>query len=145
MPFIKDRKINGNCTNATNRRSRVWPVYFIYLHRLQMQLSADQVYHLVIPFSKGLIAVDSQVSGLPKKNHTSLHSPLSRLPRILRRVQLLPQRIQALGPVSLRPRERQRSNTFQTSALASRRKGWKIKLFPKSVERIAKFYVFPTS
>ena len=35
MPFInkievtkrrKDRKINGECTNATNRRSRVWPV-----------------------------------------------------------------------------------------------------------------------
>ena len=39
MPFInkseatkrsKDRKINGKCTNDTNRRSRVWPVYFIY-------------------------------------------------------------------------------------------------------------------
>ena len=37
MPFInsseatkrsKDRKINGKCTNSTNRRSRVWPVYF---------------------------------------------------------------------------------------------------------------------
>ena len=26
----KDRKINGKFTNATNRRSRVWPVYFIY-------------------------------------------------------------------------------------------------------------------
>ena len=26
----KDRKINGKCTNATNRRSRIWPVYFIY-------------------------------------------------------------------------------------------------------------------
>ena len=42
MPFInkseatkwsKDRKINGKCTNGTSRRSRVWPVYFIY-HRL---------------------------------------------------------------------------------------------------------------
>ena len=40
MPFInkseatersKDRKINGKCTNGTNRRSRVWPVYFIYI------------------------------------------------------------------------------------------------------------------
>ena len=30
--------------------------------------TADQVYHLVIPFSKGLIAVYSQVSELPKKN-----------------------------------------------------------------------------
>ena len=39
MPFInkreatkrsKDRKINGKLTNGTNRRSRVWPVYFIY-------------------------------------------------------------------------------------------------------------------
>ena len=41
MPFIdksaatkrsQDRKINGKCTNATNRRSRVWPVYLIYHH-----------------------------------------------------------------------------------------------------------------
>ena len=40
MPFInkseatkrsKDRKINGKCTNGTNRRSRVWPIYFIYI------------------------------------------------------------------------------------------------------------------
>ena len=39
MPFInkseaakrsKDRKTNGKCTNGTNSRSRVWPVYFIY-------------------------------------------------------------------------------------------------------------------
>ena len=43
MPFInksvatkrsKDRKINGKCTNGTNRRSRVWPVYFIYLRKI---------------------------------------------------------------------------------------------------------------
>ena len=26
----KDRKINDKCTNGTNRRSRVWPVSFIY-------------------------------------------------------------------------------------------------------------------
>ena len=41
MPFInksaatkgsKDRKINGKCTNATNRGSRVWSVYFIHHH-----------------------------------------------------------------------------------------------------------------
>ena len=41
IPFInkseatkrpKDRKIDGKCTNDTHRRSRVWPVYFIY-HR----------------------------------------------------------------------------------------------------------------
>ena len=40
MPFInkseatkrsKDRKIFGKCTNGTNRRSRVWPVCFIYI------------------------------------------------------------------------------------------------------------------
>ena len=40
MPFInksevtkrsKDRKIYGKCTNGTNRRSRVWPVCFIYI------------------------------------------------------------------------------------------------------------------
>ena len=40
MPFInkseatessKDQKINGKCTNGTNRRGRVWPVYFIYI------------------------------------------------------------------------------------------------------------------
>ena len=28
---LKDRKINGKCTNGTNRRSRVWPVYFIHM------------------------------------------------------------------------------------------------------------------
>ena len=27
----KDRKINGRCTNGTNRRSRVWPFFFIYI------------------------------------------------------------------------------------------------------------------
>ena len=27
----KDRKIYGKCTNGTNRRSRVWPVCFIYV------------------------------------------------------------------------------------------------------------------
>ena len=27
----KDRKIYGKCTNGTNRRSRVWPVCFIYI------------------------------------------------------------------------------------------------------------------
>ena len=41
MPFInkseatkrsKDRKINGKCTNATNRKSRAWPVYLIHHH-----------------------------------------------------------------------------------------------------------------
>ena len=42
MPFInkseatkrsKDRKIYGKCTiNGTNRRSRVWPVCFIYIN-----------------------------------------------------------------------------------------------------------------
>ena len=41
MPFItksettkrsKDRKINGKCAITTCRRSRVWPVYFIYPH-----------------------------------------------------------------------------------------------------------------
>ena len=41
MPFInkseatkkpKDRKTNGKCTNGTNRRSRVWSVFFIYHH-----------------------------------------------------------------------------------------------------------------
>ena len=41
MPFInkreatkrsEDRKINDKITNGTNRRSRVWPVYFIYHH-----------------------------------------------------------------------------------------------------------------
>ena len=42
MPFInkseatkrsKDRKIYGKCAiNGTNRRSRVWPVYFIYIN-----------------------------------------------------------------------------------------------------------------
>ena len=40
MPFInkseatkgsKDRKINGKCANGTNRRSRVWPICFIYI------------------------------------------------------------------------------------------------------------------
>ena len=40
MPFInksgatkrsKDRKIYGKCTNGTNRRSRIWPVCFIYI------------------------------------------------------------------------------------------------------------------
>ena len=40
MPFInkseakkrsKDRKIYGKCTNGTNRWSRVWPVFFIYI------------------------------------------------------------------------------------------------------------------
>ena len=40
MPFLnkseatkrsKDRKIYGKCTNGTNRRSRVWPVFFIYI------------------------------------------------------------------------------------------------------------------
>ena len=39
MPFInkseatkrsKDRQIYGKCTNGTNRRTRVWPVCFIY-------------------------------------------------------------------------------------------------------------------
>ena len=43
MPFInkreatkrsEDRKINGKLTNGTNRRSRVWPVYFIDYHHL---------------------------------------------------------------------------------------------------------------
>ena len=34
MPFTKlerskDRKTNGKCTNATNRRSRIWPTSFI--------------------------------------------------------------------------------------------------------------------
>ena len=42
MPFInkseaakrpKDRTINGKCTNNTNRKSRVWPVSFIYIVR----------------------------------------------------------------------------------------------------------------
>ena len=41
----KDRKINGKCTNGTNRRSHVCPVYFIYnvaiflsiIMQLQMQ------------------------------------------------------------------------------------------------------------
>ena len=28
---LTDRRINGKCTNGTNRRSRVWPVYFIYI------------------------------------------------------------------------------------------------------------------
>ena len=27
----KDQKINGKYTNGTNRRSRVWPVCFIYI------------------------------------------------------------------------------------------------------------------
>ena len=27
----KDRKIDGKCTNGTNRRSRGWSVYFIYI------------------------------------------------------------------------------------------------------------------
>ena len=40
MPFInkseatersKDQKIYGKCTNGTNRRSRVWPVFLIYI------------------------------------------------------------------------------------------------------------------
>ena len=40
MPFInkseatkrsKDRKIYGKYTNGTNRRSRIWPVFFIYI------------------------------------------------------------------------------------------------------------------
>ena len=40
MPFInksgatkrsKDRKIYGKCTNGTNRKSRIWPVCFIYI------------------------------------------------------------------------------------------------------------------
>ena len=40
MPFLnnseatnrsKDRKIYGKCTNGTNCRSRVWPVFFIYI------------------------------------------------------------------------------------------------------------------
>ena len=43
MPFInkseatkrsKDRQIYGKCTNGTNRRSRVWPVCFIYIKLL---------------------------------------------------------------------------------------------------------------
>ena len=49
MPFInkreatkrpKDRKINGKLTNGTNRRSRVWPVYFIYHHKIDPFLSS---------------------------------------------------------------------------------------------------------
>ena len=28
---LKDRKINSKCTNGMNRRSCVWPVYFIYI------------------------------------------------------------------------------------------------------------------
>ena len=40
MPFLnkseatnrsKDRKIYSKCTNGTNRRSRVWPVFFTYI------------------------------------------------------------------------------------------------------------------
>ena len=46
MPFInkseatkrsKDRNENGKCTNATNRRSRVWPVYFIRHHYISLR------------------------------------------------------------------------------------------------------------
>ena len=29
--ILHSRKINGKCTHGTNRRSRVWPVYFIYI------------------------------------------------------------------------------------------------------------------
>ena len=46
MPFInkseatkrsKDRNENGKCTSAMNRRSRVWPVYFIRHHYISLR------------------------------------------------------------------------------------------------------------
>ena len=37
----KDRKINGKCTNGTNGRSRVWPVYFIYHHHVGLEGKCD--------------------------------------------------------------------------------------------------------
>ena len=73
MPFInksevtrreKDRKINGKCTNAMNHRSHVWPVYFIYLHRLQNYAA---VCRPSLPSRSSILQdLDSQVSGLPK-------------------------------------------------------------------------------
>ena len=42
----KDRKIYGKCTNGTNRRSRVWPVCFIYVHAFHMVPSSSLSYNL---------------------------------------------------------------------------------------------------
>ena len=75
--------------------------------------SIANVYHLVIPFSKGLITVDSQVSGLPIKRSHFLHSLLSRLPRIPRRVQLLRQRI------TLPRLNNKNKNTLDSNAVAA--------------------------
>ena len=96
--------------------------------------------HLVIPLSKGLIAVDSQVSGLPKKN-----SHFSSLAAFSSSSYSSPSPIAAAENPSTwsRVTETKGETTIEhisdfIAALASRRKGWKIKLFPKPVERIAK-------
>ena len=55
MPFInkieatgrsKDRKINGKCANGTNYRSRVWPVYIIYITTQLVKLRGHPVHEL---------------------------------------------------------------------------------------------------
>ena len=52
MPFInkseatkrsKDQKIYGKCTNGTNRRSRVWPVYFLYIIQNKFKICTARV------------------------------------------------------------------------------------------------------
>ena len=78
MPFInksevtkrpKDRKINGKCTNGTNRRSRVWPVCFIYirderndLERTSFADAKTSWYFAFSMSSKRLSASDTAVS-----------------------------------------------------------------------------------
>ena len=103
-----------------------------------MQLSADQVYHLVIPFSKGLIAVESL--DYRKKNSHFLSLAAFSSPSYSS-----PSPIAAAENPSTwsRVTETKGETTIEhisdfIAALASRRKGWKIKRFPNPVERIAK-------
>ena len=88
MPFInkseatkrpKDRKINGKCINGMNRRSRVWPVCFIYIrderNDLERASSADAKTSWYFAFSmssKRLSASDTAVS--PIKDASAIWS-----------------------------------------------------------------------
>ena len=55
---LKDRKENGKCANATNSRSRVWPVYFIhhqdiFWRRVSRFIAHSMVYRVCSkPFTK---------------------------------------------------------------------------------------------
>ena len=109
MPFInkseatkrsKDRKINGKCANGTNRRSRVWPVWFVYITTIARNVRCSYIravwvqayphceqlesFHLleyvVLQFGQAPCPLPLQVAiNHHTKSHDKIHSKLQDL------------------------------------------------------------------